>query len=343
MTRRLLLTLLGLWGCGAPAPAPAPPAADAPPLPTPGAAQPVDGDPCDAPGSWTRTGQPFLLTWCSGCHSAGRVGDDRYGAPEAVSLDTLADAVAWQDRILARVEDGTMPPGGGPPAAEQARLALWFACGAPGVASTAGPGAEPGGAVAADTVVVISAGSGGLPGGTDWILRSGDLVAGTSSVTRVVETYDIDGEDAWLWSRELRDADGAVWRRWTWDPPLPVGQAGADAWSAETTVTLADDGGAVTSWAQGWSFERAAASGVDGWSIDDAPVAIVGLADDGAEEGWHQSSRWGITGRWWLDDVGVGVIYQQALDQPAGAFGAGFPVVAGDRRGGRIVELEGAP
>ena len=73
----------------------------------------IDEDPCEQPGSWDHTGQPFMLTWCTGCHAGGRVGEERHGAPDGVDFDTLSDVQAWETRILARVEDGTMPPGEG--------------------------------------------------------------------------------------------------------------------------------------------------------------------------------------------------------------------------------------
>lgn len=341
----MVTLLLLLTACGADSPDPVAVASAVTPSSglAGGAAMPIDDDPCAAPGSWTRTGQPFVLTWCTGCHSAGRVGTDRYGAPDGVDLDTLADAVAWQDRILARIGDGTMPPGGGPPAAERERLAVWLACGAPGSDSSLVGVSDPVAPGAADTVVVITANSASLEGGTDWILRSGDLVSGSSTVTRVVETYDTDGEDAWLWSREVRDVGGSMLLRWSWDPPLPVGQAGLDSWTVDATLTREDAGGGVSTTQQAWSFERGSAADVDGWSIEDDPTQVLGFADDGTEEGWFQSPTWGITGRWWLDADGAGVVYQQALAQTAGTFLGDFPLVTGDRRGGRLVELEVQP
>ncbi|MEC8423507.1 MAG: hypothetical protein VX000_07000, partial [Myxococcota bacterium] len=242
-----------------------------------------------------------------------------------------------------RVHAGTMPAGGGPSEAQRDRLHTWFACGAPGTEARLSGVSDAVVRTGGSTVIVITSQSAVLAGGTDWAIRTGDIISGSATRTRVIETYDVDGADAWLWSRELWGPAGEALLQWSWDPPLPVGVAAQDTWSAASTVTLVDGDGVVEAWEQDWEFARGPADVVDGWSVDNAPLQILGLSQDGAEEGWLQSSVYGITGRWWLDGDGAGVIYQQALDQRVGAFSDDFPLVAGDRRGGRIVEWEVAP
>ena len=85
------------------------------------------------PWSWQNTGEPFMRTWCTQCHHSDLAEADRQGAPVGVDLESHADAVAWADRIEARVwADGApMPPAGGPSQGELDVLAEWLACGAP--------------------------------------------------------------------------------------------------------------------------------------------------------------------------------------------------------------------
>jgi hypothetical protein len=77
-------------------------------------------------------GEPFLLDWCAGCHSAALPPRMRQNAPLDVNFDTLADVRRFADRITARAAGATptMPPAGGPSAEERALLTEWIACGA---------------------------------------------------------------------------------------------------------------------------------------------------------------------------------------------------------------------
>ena len=303
----------------------------------------IDEDPCEQPGSWDHTGQPFMLTWCTGCHAGGRVGEERHGAPDGVDFDTLSDVQAWETRILARVEDGTMPPGGGPPDAQRARLAHWFACGSPGETSSIEGVRDSVSPAAAATVITSTTTSTSFEGATAWVLREGDYLSGVGGVTRVIETWEVAGSDAWLWSRDLRDETGTTLQSWSWDPPLPVGRGDTDVWSAEVTQRVEFASGETTSAEQIWEFIRLPATDVDGWSIETAPTRVLGLSDGGEEEGWELSSEYGVTARWWLDADGAGLVYQQALEQSPGSFEDGFPLGTIDRRGGRIVEWEVTP
>lgn len=90
------------------------------------------GCPPDSPFGWDDFGAPFFLTWCTGCHSVGRVGEERSGAPDGVNFDSLDEVRAWSSRIAVRAVDaGDMPPQYGPDDVARARLAEWLACGAP--------------------------------------------------------------------------------------------------------------------------------------------------------------------------------------------------------------------
>lgn len=76
-------------------------------------------------------GEPFVLNWCRGCHSSTIPMAQRQKAPMTVNFDTLDDVQNWSERIeaLATTDTPTMPPAGGPSAAERALLKEWIECG----------------------------------------------------------------------------------------------------------------------------------------------------------------------------------------------------------------------
>ncbi len=78
-------------------------------------------------------GGPFVLNWCAGCHSVALEADVRAGATVGVDFDTVEDIRTHAERMWARSADQnmTMPPTGGPPAADRVLLGEWLACGAP--------------------------------------------------------------------------------------------------------------------------------------------------------------------------------------------------------------------
>lgn len=98
--------------------------------------QPAVGPACppDSALTWTSFGEPFVRSWCTGCHSSALGEADRQGAPLGVDLDRLDTVRAYSERIAVRaVDQRTMPPAGGPSAQDLDRLDEWLACGAPGV------------------------------------------------------------------------------------------------------------------------------------------------------------------------------------------------------------------
>ncbi|HEY6559327.1 MAG TPA: hypothetical protein VI072_18710 [Polyangiaceae bacterium] len=87
----------------------------------------------DANLTYENFGQPFFLSWCSGCHGADLRENERAGAPPQLNFDELETIRTHSERILDRaVTHTTMPPAGGPPEDERRRLGEWLACGAPG-------------------------------------------------------------------------------------------------------------------------------------------------------------------------------------------------------------------
>ncbi len=94
-------------------------------------ASPVAADTSCAEGpatSWANFGEGFFRTYCQGCHAASA--QDRHGAPAAVVFDTTGEVAAWRPAILATATGAapSMPPAGGVPEDERARLAFWLTC-----------------------------------------------------------------------------------------------------------------------------------------------------------------------------------------------------------------------
>jgi hypothetical protein len=88
---------------------------------------------------------PFVLNWCSGCHSSSLVGETaRRKAPEGVNFDTLAGLRAHAEKIrFFAVDNALMPPLGGPKPEERALLGQWLDCGMPASGDGFTPPAPP--------------------------------------------------------------------------------------------------------------------------------------------------------------------------------------------------------
>lgn len=102
--------------------------------------------PPNSPLTYRSFGGGFLRTWCTGCHSSTLPEPERQGAPEGIDFDRpeglieLAESI--HDRAVVEVDhfiaDPTgnaspMPPAGVARDEDRRRLAIWLACGLPGV------------------------------------------------------------------------------------------------------------------------------------------------------------------------------------------------------------------
>lgn len=78
-------------------------------------------------------GGPFMLSYCTTCHSSMLPADMRQGSPIDANFDDIDDIREWAPQIWLRAADQNlnMPPVGPPPDEERARLGEWLACGAP--------------------------------------------------------------------------------------------------------------------------------------------------------------------------------------------------------------------
>ncbi len=82
---------------------------------------------------WENAGQPYLLTWCTPCHSSHLSTEDRAGAPSGINFDSYDGLSGQLENVIGYVEgdDPLMPPEGGPPEADNAAFLEWLRCGAP--------------------------------------------------------------------------------------------------------------------------------------------------------------------------------------------------------------------
>lgn len=77
-------------------------------------------------------GEGFMLENCQGCHASTT--EERYGAPESVTFDTIEEVWAWAEVILAVAtgEEPAMPPQGGVHEDDRTKLEWWLGCAEPG-------------------------------------------------------------------------------------------------------------------------------------------------------------------------------------------------------------------
>ena len=77
--------------------------------------------------TWDNWVWGMLTTHCQGCHASTT--DNSYGVPAGIHFDTEAQALAWKDRIRARVIDSEdMPPAGGLMEDDLYLLQIWLDC-----------------------------------------------------------------------------------------------------------------------------------------------------------------------------------------------------------------------
>ncbi len=84
-----------------------------------------------SPLTYQTFGEPFMTSWCRGCHSAELYPTMRQDAPLDVNLDTLDEVRSRKQKIFElTVEAEMMPPRGGPSDEERELLRDWLKCGA---------------------------------------------------------------------------------------------------------------------------------------------------------------------------------------------------------------------
>ncbi len=289
--------LFVLLACGGAAVAPiTPPAADT-------------GVACETPEesqeTWETIGQPFTLTYCTGCHAAALTGDARRGAPEGVDLDTLADAQSWAARLRTRViEERDMPPGGGPTAEEYERLAAWLDCGAPGAENPL-----PTGSWDTELIQGYSVRIELWEEGTTLLVERvlDDVNLDWREGPLRTDIYTLESDAAWYHGYNSYDASGEPGRAIEWEPPLQL-FAGDAVQSVSATIT---EDGASWSEQQTWTRMEGSPAQVDGHLMDADATELMILEDGGEEHGWLLSTERGMVGRWYYTTDGDGMVLQQ--------------------------------
>jgi uncharacterized membrane protein len=102
---------------------------------------PPTGSVCPDEGtqlSYENFGAPFMLQYCTHCHSRSKMGDDRHGAPTFHDFDTLSGIKAVHEHVDETAAAGPdavnegMPDYKTPPTLEERKqLGEWIACGMP--------------------------------------------------------------------------------------------------------------------------------------------------------------------------------------------------------------------
>jgi len=281
----------------------------------------------DCVSTYAGIGQPFALTWCTGCHSSARTDGDRFDAPEGVDLDTLADLRTHAERAAIRVSDGTMPPTGGISEAEQTRFLDWLACGAAGEENPLPASSAEVGPVSAEMIVTsVSADSDLLT-----LLHASPEESVPSAELLLRES----GDSAWLLGY-TRYRYGELELEVTYDPELLILDGAQASWQSETTATLTDGGG---TWSedQRWTITVGEATNVDGRSADLHPWMIHAQESGGSEHGLHLSDTEGLVALWTLNDVGEGWRVVRDLGSEGQAGGGALPLEGGQTWGDRFI------
>lgn len=84
----------------------------------------------DPPLTWENAGEPFLDTFCTGCHSSLLPEGQRNDAPVEVNFDTYAGVLEWHSRVVVRTDPAfpSMPPAGGPTELQYELFQEWLSC-----------------------------------------------------------------------------------------------------------------------------------------------------------------------------------------------------------------------
>lgn len=177
--------------------------------------------PPDSDLTWSTFGDPFVRSWCTGCHSSALAEPDRQGAPVGVDLDTLEGVRAHLADVRRRaVREADMPPAGGPDEGDRALLDEWLACGAPGV-DDGGP-AEP-----IDPIPTVP--ETGCSRVGRWVLsgascRGVDVTAQWTSMFALTELVVTDAGDTCAIEYHLADAGCDERQQWRSDMVGPTSE-----------------------------------------------------------------------------------------------------------------------
>jgi hypothetical protein len=225
--------------------------------------------------TWAHDGLPEMMTWCAACHSSLLPPEDRAGAPIGVDLESVAGVRSHLDRVILRIEAGDMPPAGGVPEADRARLLEWLRCGAPGdevvwPSTTAAEAPEE----SWDQEEAIVAGE-----QPEQVIIEASRLGWTDGLA-FAEVWSVNTSEASLVSREVWDNSGVWVSRITFEPPLTLWRAGQTDWSL-VTERLTEDATGLTTLSEEWTVSLGPATDVDPRSLTATPEGIFALSSSG--------------------------------------------------------------
>jgi hypothetical protein len=177
--------------------------------------------------------------------------------------------------VILRIEAGDMPPAGGVPEAERARLLQWLRCGAPGdevVWPTTTPADAPDESWDQEEAVVAGDTAGQV------VIEAARL--GWTDGLAFTEVWRVTTTEASLVSREVWDSTGAWVSLISFEPPLTLWRADQTEWSI-ATERLTEDTTGLTAVEEEWSVSLGPAIDVDPRSLEATPEAIVALSSAG--------------------------------------------------------------
>jgi hypothetical protein len=217
-----------------------------------------------------------------------------------------------------------MPPGGGPSEGELAELEAWLDCGAPGEErALPQTSAFPSGLGGYGLVARVVEDSPGVL----LVMRDlQDVGFGLPQGTYIVESYEIEADEAWFHGFWIYDGDDEIDVEVWWDPPLHV--QGSDVDETQATEALVTQNGSTETVSQVWTWTRELVLG-GGLEQDPTPTEIVMSESSGLLQLWHISDDRGFTAREFsIEDGRSWDLLQQSSDVSLPS-GLAFPVEQG--------------
>lgn len=303
------------------------------------AAAPTVEDSTESPvaadcGSWASVGHPFMVTWCSSCHASGLADDERHGAPESVTLDTLGEVRAHSDAVSRRAlgANADMPPRGGVPLAERDAVAAWLACGAPGEDAP-----RPEGQRDADLLAAFT-----LTGAVEAEGDARHLMVELGGEPWLTQRFIVDAEGRGALSGFTRYEDGEAVLTAEFTPPLAIYDEDAATLVAAPRVTWTTSAGADTA-VEAWSTSREIESSPDPRFMDPAPSRVVAEHDGVSRFVWWFSATRMVVAQAQQEADGTWITVLNTAPAAQRDGSPGFPLDAGGSWASRGTSLAVAP
>ncbi|GDX82472.1 hypothetical protein LBMAG42_42830 [Deltaproteobacteria bacterium] len=288
----------------------------------------------DSCGTWASVGHPFVLTWCTSCHSGRLTGADRYGAPASVNLDTLDEVRGHAEAISRRSlgPSADMPPRGGVSVSELEAVEAWLACGAPGEES-AFPRAERDLDLLDATTLTGAIEADG--GGRVLLLEEGGL-------PWLTQRFEVDNDGRGSLVGFSRYEAGVEVEAVEFEPPLQIYDEAVATASGDPVVTRSTPAGSDVA-TESWTVTREIDADPDPRFMDDAPSRVVAELDgEPALLWWFSATRMLVAqAQQELDGSWTTVLNTAPAAQRDGT--PGFPLDEGGSWASRGTSLSVAP